>query len=904
MLYSSAGEWIALLLLLLLNKETTDATSTNGTIEYRLPKDVIPISYEVKLTPHILEGNFTFDGLSRVHFNLLRESSSITLHAHNTLKIDQVSTNLTYANGTNVKPKLQTRINETDFLILDFEQPIEPGNYSLTFKYVGNISSVPVGVYRSLYLNDKNEKVWLVATRFSPTKARRAFPCWDEPEYKSIFNLSLNHYKNYTAVSNMPISSSTESGDGKILTSFQPTLPMSTYLVAFVLSDFECVSNADKTFNTCSSKKSYNGIKFIQSVGEKALPLLTQYTGIQYTLPKLDNYLIPDAESGGMENWGLIIYRENNALVNDNAAVATKRTAAELIIHELSHQWFGNLVTPVWWKYVWLKEGLSLYFQFYIANKIFPDWDMMNMFVARILQSSAFTMDATTHYNYLNWNPKSPIEIKSQFSTMTYHKGSVIMHMLNNILTEEVFQEGVRKYLKDHQFNVTSSDDFWKAMQIAHDNSKPKVNIKIKDVMEPWVEQKGYPVVKVVRNYETGTATFTQNSNLASEPSNKWCVPINYVTNSEPSCSCMTPSHWLKPIDQELIIEDINKDDWLLVNRRQSGYYRVDYDTENWKKITEFLIKDDYKMIHVLNRGQVINDLFYMATNDRQNLTTFLELTKYLSREVDLIPWRHAINSFKSMKRKIVDQKFHSNLKQYFLILMKKVIEEVGFEERSTDSYMMKKTRSEILPFACELGHTECNTIASNKLLAYLENPGQNPIPPNLENWILCSGANGTKIETLLQKKIENGESKYIKYLGCAKNKTYLRQYIETALTNASIPKNNVRMALGYIADFNVENWDYAVDYYIKNFNRIEKFLNQTHSTSSTLNDYIYRTPTADRMEKISEFVDKNDDRLAPWIKTAIPQQLKKLEWSKVNAPILNAWLEKETDQTPASATA
>ncbi|KAK0172897.1 hypothetical protein PV328_006162 [Microctonus aethiopoides] len=895
-----AGGWIALLLLFLVEVQCVTSTTavTNETIQYRLPLNVIPTSYDVKLTPLIDEGNFTFNGETKISIKVLNETSNITLHACYDLEMNENATILMDADGKLIKPMGYNRENKTDFLILNFEQSLKPGNYSLSLKFSGNISSDPVGIYRTSYINAKNEKIWLVATRFSPTKARRAFPCWDEPALKATFNISIKHSPNYTAASNMPIKNQIDTGSGKKWTMFNTTPLMSTYLVAFVVSDFQCISNANKSINTCVQKEALPAAKFVQELTKKALPLLEEYTGISYPLPKLDSYIIPGADSGGMENWGLIIYPAYT-LLNKNSTCAAKEAATDTYIRELANQWFGNLVTPAWWKYIWMKVGFSRFLKFYIGDKIFPQWELMNQLVSRVLQKGAFWIESSNYYNYLNWNPKSPAEIKSHASMLVYEKAPIMIHMLSHIVGEQGLREGIQEYLKKHQYGVVTPDDLWAVMPEIYDSSE---EIKIKDVMNPWFEQKGYPIVKVVRNYENGTAVVTQSPNLASESSNKWYIPINFATESEPSCTCTLPTHWLKPNDTNVTIKELNKDDWLIVNLKQSGYYRVDYDEANWLKIAKYLNSENFTNIHVLNRVQIMSDLLYMVTSDRQNFTTFLEVIKYLSREVDYIPWSQVFDSFLSLKSKFYDRKFFDNLKKYTLTLMKNVVEKIGFEERSTDTYMMKRWRSEILTSACCYGHRECRKIAGDKLVAFLENPQENPMPPNLELWILTSGIYSEKAQILMQEKIENGAYQYMRYLNVAKNHTFYREFIEKAMTNSSIPKNATRTAFAQMKNGGVENWDYTVDYFINNSERIYKYFNNTRMAASILNDCIWIAPTSDRLQKISEYVDKHNERTFLWMKNAIAQQTKKLEWSKTHAPIFNNWLEKELVKTASAA--
>ncbi|KAL6443893.1 hypothetical protein ACFW04_001724 [Cataglyphis niger] len=282
-------------------------SSNDSHINYRLPDNVAPVHYNIKLIPYIEENNFTFDGESSINITIHRTTQNLSLHALE-LTIDEAATSLLDNDRIVYMPATYNYDNITQILVLHFNDELLPGNYTLKMRYVGILNNDLGGFFRISYINEEGNKVWLAASHFEATLARRAFPCWDEPALKATFDISIKHHRNYTALSNMPIREQSDDEDGTVWTHFDTTPIMSTYLVAFVVSDYVRVANENETVNMWCRSKLAPHTKFAQGVAEKSGRLLTEYTNSTDKVPKMDHVAVPRFRAGAMENWGLIIY--------------------------------------------------------------------------------------------------------------------------------------------------------------------------------------------------------------------------------------------------------------------------------------------------------------------------------------------------------------------------------------------------------------------------------------------------------------------------------------------------------------------------------------------------------------------------------------------------------------------
>ncbi|KYM93558.1 Aminopeptidase N [Cyphomyrmex costatus] len=619
----------------------------NLKVIHRLPNNTIPVHYNIYLTLHLKEGNFTFYGESNVNIEIRFASSQISLHSKE-LEINETATTLVNDKGTVYKPMEYTYNNATNILILHFDHELSPSFYTLNMRFTGNLSestdSRKTGIFKIPYTSEQGNTTWLAATHFEPDGARQVFPCWDEPALKATFNISIMNYDKYMALSNMPRRNISFEPNDMTWTYFDTTPIMSTYLVVIVAisrADFITISNANLNVSTLFRFSLQSQVRFAQDIAERAMTFLIQYTNNSEKVPKVDNILIPNFPIEGMENWGLITYKESSSTYDDRTDPTYKRKdVASLVAHEIAHQWFGNLVTPSWWSYIWLSEGLATFFETYIIDKIFKDWRTMDFFVVKTLHNCL--MVDIGLMNSVTLKLDNVLEDELLFSIIS--KTSVLIRMLYNTITDKVFRNGLITYLSTHQFSSTTPDDLWSAMQSALDESDvPHEGYRIREVMNTWINQKRYPVINVMRNYETGEVTLSQTcfrtQDTAECINSTWWIPVTYATQSNPDFSNVIPKFWLRP-DQNISFR-INPNDWIILNLQQTGYYRINYDTRNWHKISYYLNSENYANVHVLNRAQIISDSYVLSMDENKEINgvLFVNLVSYLERETDYVAW-------------------------------------------------------------------------------------------------------------------------------------------------------------------------------------------------------------------------------------------------------------------------
>ncbi|KAL6435952.1 hypothetical protein ACFW04_005654 [Cataglyphis niger] len=798
---------------------------------YRLPKEVVPIHYDVRLIPHIVEGNFTFNGEVNIDIEVRKPTNAIALHIEQ-LMIDELLTRLTRKGNDDVNatqnyiPKEHEYNNDTQILTIRFAEQLDPGTYKLYLKFEGVIIYRWRGFYRSFYTDNEGRKVWLAATHFQPVSARQAFPCWDEPAIKATFKFSIKHYPNYTALSNMPSArSEVDPVDGKLWTYFETTPIMSTNLLGFIIADFDYVSNLDGTMKIWGPRHLLRHAAYPLDIAEKATRELEKFTNRTVGVPKMDHVAVPHYSSRATENWGMIAYKQHVLLEDETILSKSKNTMT--ITHELAHQWFGNLVSPAWWNYLWLSEGTSTYLKYYITDKFIKEWRLMDLFVVQEEQSTL--LKDSFHSKPININITNHFNVYYAYSHNTYVKSAILLRMISHVLTEDVFRKGLIKYLQAHEYSFATPDDLWKALQDALDESNvPHDDFKVKEVMDTWFNQAAYPVVTIDRDYNTSEIKATQHMRVKlpksddtertdNEGNDAWWIPLNYLTQSNSNSLSTLATHWLKPQDESVMIKGVAVDDWIIVNKQLTGYYRVNYDVINWKRIAAFLNSDDYDKIPILNRAQIIDDAYYMIITEQLDFVTFLDIIKYLSRESDPAPWYPV---FRIINQSLLDYLWMPQgaaiFKPYFFNLTHKLCESIGFNDHPNDDLMTIKIRLDFNKIACLYNtHPKCREEATAKLLAYVEDPITNKISSDQE--FICFGliqANESIWNQFLQRGNETSTN-HLTFLGCSENFDIIEKhlnFIEETKKYYYLFKNMLE---------NLPNVDTAIDFFIKHFDQI-----------------------------------------------------------------------------------
>nr|XP_012230688.1 PREDICTED: aminopeptidase N-like [Linepithema humile] len=833
---------------------------------YRLPKHVVPTHYNIKLIPHIVEGNFTFNGETSIDIEVHKMTNSIALHTV-LLTIDESLTRLTGGNGNavdNYIPRQHDYNNETNILTIQFEELLYPGTYTLYLKYVGVLIDYN-GFYKSFYMinNDRNI-VWVAATHFQPVTARQAFPCWDEPAIKATFKFSIKHYPNYVALSNMPSTrSNVDEADGKVWTYFETTPIMSTNILGFVIANYDYISNLDGTIKIWGPKHLLQHAAYPLDIAEKATQELEKFTNSTTRMPKMDHIAIPVYTSRATENWGMITYLDRVLLQDYNSSsIENKVYNTMTITHEIAHQWFGNLVSPAWWDYLWLSEGMATYLKFYITDKFLKEWRLMDWYV---LHDILFLLRIdSNHFNKpININITSHSDVRKAYSpTHTYTKPSILLRMLSHFLREDVFQNGLIKYLQAHEYSSVTPDNLWKALQDALDESDvPHDDFNVKEVMDTWFSQAGYPIVTINRDYTTGEIKVTQEKFLVPTPNNTesnstWWIPINFATQSNLNFSSTLASHWLKPKIESIMIEAVDINDWIIVNKHLTGFYRVNYDITNWKRIAIFLNSDDYVKIPVLNRLQIIDDAYYMIKTERLDPVTFLEIINYTWRETDPVIWKRLFEIISTLNDFLLQPEATVIFKPYLFNLMNKLLEYVSFDEQPNDDPLTIQVRNTFYRYTCVHGHPKCQTKATTKLLAYVNNPTVNTIPFNQEI-IFCialTKANESIWNQFLQASKETSSDH--SYLGCSENIDINKKHLNSIIMKNVPSMRNIYYMLFDNMLVNLQNLDATIDYFINNFDEITV---GTNGDNYILSRIISASVTEEQVKKIKALIESHN---------------------------------------------
>lgn len=530
---------------------------------YRLSGQIRPLLYDLTLEPDLKK--FTFRGRETMHFELLKASDSLTLHAADlqVLSADLVSGRFVEkATSIVYDPKLET-------VTFRFKKRFGPGrNYSLRLEFDGELNDQMHGFYRTSYLV-RGKRHWGAATQFEATDARRAFVCADEPAAKARFRAALVVPKDQTALSNMPVESTRSLGKKKKV-QFAVTPVMSTYLLCFVVARLECVSGKSRDGKpiriwTTPGKKEQG--RFALEVSRHALAYFSGWFGIRYALPKLDQVALPDFASGAMENWGLVTYRETALLVDEkNSSASAKQRVAEVIDHELAHQWFGNLVTMEWWTDLWLNEGFASYMGPKAVDDRFPEWKLWEQYVATEF-FAALHDDSLKNSHPIEIPVKNPHEIREIFDHITYNKGSAVNRMLEHYLGEPVFRAGLRKYLKRYAYKNARTQDLWKALEEV--SGQP-----VRKIMAGFTKQMGYPAVSVSRKGRS-LRLAQKRFVFDGRPDKKrlsWNVPLTLSADGAKPRSVL-----LSAASRTLTAPH---GDCLKLNPGQTGFYRVRYSDE------------------------------------------------------------------------------------------------------------------------------------------------------------------------------------------------------------------------------------------------------------------------------------------------------------------------------------
>src|SRR5437867_4266953 len=596
----------------------------------KLPKEVVPTEYSIRIVPDI--DKLMFTGTETVKLSVHSPVHQLVLNALE-LAITRASVD------GKALPQSAIKIDEkAELLTLELPSELSAGDHTLALTFSGKINQQGQGLFYMRYQEQgTGAKKIALGTQFEATDARRLFPCWDEPSFRARFQLTAVVPENWLAVSNMPIESEEKIAEGKEIR-FAATPSMSSYLNVFVAGELDLIESRSghTQIRVITTKGKAELGRYALEATAQILKYYNDYFGAPYPLPKLDQIALPGGFGGAMENGGGVTYCECARLVHaDNCSAETKQDIYEVLAHEVAHQWFGDLVTMAWWDNLWLNEGFASWMGTKCTAHFNPQWEVwLRRNLPRdptrragIAKEQAMEGDARSTTHAIQQHIATEAEANSAFDDITYKKGQSFLRMLESFLGEDVFREGIRRYVAAHKYSNSTTADLWNAL--SESSGQP-----IAEIAAGWTEQPGFPMVKVKRG-EGGKVSLTQERftiNSKNAPPLEWKIPLTYSIIGEAPASLLMTS-------KTDVLENIPADRALKLNVRGAGNYRVEYDEPSWILLLQALPK-----LGAEDRVNLLSDAWALVQPDRAPVSLYFGLVEKLPASTDLAECEQIIN--------------------------------------------------------------------------------------------------------------------------------------------------------------------------------------------------------------------------------------------------------------------
>ena len=696
-----------------------------------LPPNVRPVRYDLTLTPDLTE--FTFRGIQTVEIEVLEPTSAVVLNA---AELEIQSCRLSLRDGSSRTP-VEIRLKEAEETVtFRFDEQLPTGPAEMEIEFTGELNDKLRGFYRSSYTDQNGKQRFLATTQMEATDARRAFPCWDEPALKANFRLTLLVSTDLVAVSNMPIVAETEEASRRKRVQFAETPVMSTYLLGFVVGDLKAIEEraANGTLiRVWATAGNEERGRFALGVSVKLLAYMNDYFGIPYPLEKLDHLAIPDFAAGAMENWGVITYRENALLVDpQQSSAATRQRVASVVAHEMAHMWFGDLVTMAWWNDLWLNESFASWMGDRSVDNLFPEWETWTQFVSEDT-NRALSLDGLQNSHPIEQEVNHPAEIGQLFDTISYSKGGSVLRMLEQFLGAEAFRQGLHQYLSVHQYANAATADLWSALGEA--SGQP-----VGAMMDSWVQQTGYPVIDVraTRGQDRIELAASQGRFLyenvlgaRSGDDTLWHVPLRASTSGEAQPSSILMDGRTGSLDLDVAPPE-SKDAWFKVNPEQSGFYRVNYASEDWDRLRPAI---QQRLLPPADRLGLQNDAYALSKAGFLPVTQFLELAQAYTDETDAYVWSDLAANLGGLDTVLSDEPYYDRFQEFARQIFRHAGRRVGWTVRPDESHLDALMRTTVLSGLGKYDDEEALGEAGSLFASYAQDP--NSVHADLRSVVL-----------------------------------------------------------------------------------------------------------------------------------------------------------------------
>ena len=744
----------------------------------RLSANVIPSHYALEFVPDLKAAAFA--GSETIDIAIKEPTSAITLNA---IEIKFESVEIRDRDGQTQSGSVSLDA-EKQQATLTFAKIIPAGHATLHIHFTGILNNELRGFYLS-----KTAKRDYAVTQFEATDARRAFPCFDEPAMKATFDISLTIDAGDTAISNSAIATDTLGpGAGKHTVVFGTTPKMSTYLVAFMVGDFECTSGEQDgvALRVCATPDKVGLTPYALSVAEFALHYYDNYFGIHFPLKKLDFIGIPDFEAGAMENFGAITFRETDLLLDPKtASFGAKRNATFAIVHEMAHQWFGDLVTMQWWDNIWLNEGFATWMENKCTGAMHPEWNIPQFVAAD--EQRTLDIDAQPTTRAIRAKADTPEEIDQMFDSIAYNKAGHVLRMIENYLGEETFRQGVHAYLAAHEYGNATAEDFWNAQTAV--SGKP-----VDKIMGSIVGQPGEPILEfgapTAGQVSVAQQRFFLSPGIKPDPAQKWTLPVCFMADLGSRCDLLTPSQSTFSLPSSPIF---------FANAGGKGYYRSAYTPAQYAA----LVADAETGLTPEERISLAGDEWAQVSANRATVGDYLDLVAALKADPSADVLSIALNHVADVAYRVASTKGERDaLAPWVRRTFAPEYARLG-PPAAGDSESTRELRARLLSFLAFHGD-DADLKAQARQIAnqYLSNPAS--VDPTLG-------------QTALDIAAENGDAALfdkLQEIYETSRDPELQEFALRQLVNFTNP-DLLERALEYSVSSKVRNQDSAMEFYI-----------------------------------------------------------------------------------------
>jgi aminopeptidase N len=751
----------------------------------KLPKDIVPHSYLVHLEPNIEE--LLTDGVESIEIEVLKPTDHIVFNA-----IDTTLSAVKLAQGTDQQELAPKIDNDQQTVSLQTKQPLQPGRYTLTFKFQSKITEQPHGLFIQHYLSQgKTES--LLATQMEATDARRMFPCWDEPAFRATYQLTVKTGKENSVVSNMPVAAEQPFGPKEKIVMFQQTPPMASYLVVLVSGKLEWledeVAGVKLRIVTTSGKKQ-NGACALEAA-KKILAYYNDYFGVAYPLPKLDHIALPSGFGGAMENWGGITYNEDVLLYDPKASSEiTRQRVFSVMAHEMAHQWFGDLVTMGWWDNLWLNEGFASWMQKKANDHFYPEWKTWLHTSNEKERAMARDSRSTTHP--IQHPIANEDEAGSSFDEIAYQKGESFIRMIESYLGEVPFRDGIRTYIAANKYSNTTTANLWDALE--QSTGKP-----VKKVAASWTEQPGFPLIKMTSQCVKGNRVVSLeqvhfNVGDADPRPLQWTIPVGIFSTAKPDEAKYA---LLDKLSNNFDFPGCNG--VLKGNPNGTGFFRIEYEPALFDDL-----QNNVNHLSEADRVNFITDTWAMVESGHAAVPTYFNLLEKLRTDSSYAVWESTLGTDRTIgPLRVIDRLQHSmpgreTYQSYVCTLLAPKLAEIGWDEKPGENNEVSLFRILLIDTLGAFGEKAVIDEAFKRFEAFQKDPSA--LAPNLRPPVIQVVGRYSSPATFdqlisLASKAETAEEKrmYLRGLGQALDPALAKKAIDFFMSNAVSPGDGFR---------------------------------------------------------------------------------------------------------------